>query len=498
MHAALLVVRVLLAAVFGLAALTKLADRSGTRRATTEFGAPEALTPIFATLLPLAELAVAGALLVPQAARWGAVGAFVLLIAFIAAITRSMVRGEAPDCHCFGQLHSEPAGGRALARNVAFAGASGFVAVGGWHDAGPSAVAWIGRLDGAGAVALAGGLALAALAAAATWVTLMLLRQNGRLLVRLDELEQRIAQAGMPIPPPPSTEYGLPIGTEAPDFTLSGLYGETTTLEALVSADNPVLAVFTDPDCGPCNAMLPRIAGWQGDHAGALTIAVLTRGSAEDNRAKVREHGIVNVWLDPDQTVYDAFEVPGTPAAVLIDTQRRIASPTYGGAEAMAALVAEAVGRPFEIVRSGPAPPPSPSSPPVGAEAPVIELPDLTGARVGLRAEDRDTLVVFWNPGCGFCQAMLPELQAWEVDRPPGAPRLVLISSGSVQENESLGLGAPILLDEEFSAGASFGAAGTPSGLLVDSQGRIASDLAVGAEDVMALAEGDRNSSHPV
>ena len=26
----------------------------------------------------------------------------------------------------------------------------------------------------------------------------------------------------------------------------------------------------------------------------------------------------------------------------------------------------------------------------------------------------RETLVVFWNPGCGFCERMLPDLKAWE------------------------------------------------------------------------------------
>jgi len=47
---------------------------------------------------------------------------------------------------------------------------------------------------------------------------------------------------------------------------------------------------------------------------------------------------------------------------------------------------------------------------------------------------------------------------------------------------------APILLDDEFAAGNAFGAAGTPSAVLVDKRGRVASSVAVGADAVLALA----------
>ena len=40
---------------------------------------------------------------------------------------------------------------------------------------------------------------------------------------------------------------------------------------------------------------MPQIADWQREQAGELTIAVLTSGAPQDNRAKVREHGIVSV-----------------------------------------------------------------------------------------------------------------------------------------------------------------------------------------------------------
>jgi thiol-disulfide isomerase/thioredoxin/uncharacterized membrane protein YphA (DoxX/SURF4 family) len=492
MHTALLIIRLLLAAVFALAAVTKLADLRGSREAVSGFGVPARLAAPLGTLLPFVELAVAVALLPRSSARFGAVGGFALLALFAAAIARSIARGEAPDCHCFGQLHSEPAGWRTLARNGALGGLAAFAAIAGWHGPGPSATAWIGRLHGAGTVAFVGGIAVVLLAALTACGLLALLRQNGRLLLRIDELEERLDAIGAPAPAAP--HHGLPIGELAPTFTLDGLYGERVTLEALTASDRTVMLLFTDPRCGPCNALMPQISDWQREHAAGLTLAVLTRGSAEDNRSKVREHGIENVWLDSDLDVYNAYHSNGTPGAVLVDHRGRIASAVVGGPDAIAGLVAEAIGDPAPAVvpvvqvPARPAPPAPPPSLPIGANAPELELRGLTGETVPLTDPDRDTLVVFWNPGCGFCQRMLDDVRAFEQSPPAGAPRLLLVSTGSIADNEAMGLDSEIALDGSFAAGSAFGTTGTPSAIRVGSDGKIASGLAVGAPGVMALA----------
>jgi hypothetical protein len=83
---------------------------------------------------------------------------------------------------------------------------------------------------------------------------------------------------------------------------------------------------------------------------------------------------------------------------------------------------------------------------------------------------------------------MVDDLKAWEASPPPGAPKLMLISSGSADENREMGLRSPVLLDRDFSVGNAFGANGTPSAIMVDAQGNIASKLAVGKPGVMELA----------
>lgn len=482
----LLSARLLLAGVFALASVTKLADLRGSRAAVVGFGVPERVAFAVGTLLPLAELAIAAALLPAGSARAGALGAGVLLTMFIAAIARSMARGEAPDCHCFGQLRSEPAGPRTLARNLVLVALAAFVAAGAWRNPGPSATAWIGRLDGAGAVALAAGLALAALAALTAWALLALLKQNGHMLLRIEELEAQLFPTSAP--PPAVPHHGLPLGEPAPAFSLAGLYGESVTLESLISAETPVMLLFTDPACAPCNALMPQIAAWQRDLAGELTIAVLTRGSPQDNRPKAREHGLASVWLDDGLTVYNAYRAPGTPGAVLIDRQGRIASGAVGGPAAISALVDEATRAPALPVVQVLARQAPPAPPPVGAPAPALEVADLAGESVSLSVPDRETLVLFWNPGCGFCERMLDDVRAFERSSPPDAPRLLLMSTGSVADNERLALQAPIALDSAFAAGAAFGSTGTPSAVLVDRHGRVASEIALGAPAVMALA----------
>jgi len=125
---AALTARLVLAAVLFTAALGKLADRSGSRRAVADFGVPAALIGPLAVTLPLVELATALALLPDPTSRWGALSALVLLAAFTAAIAASLARGRRPPCHCFGQMRAAPLDSSMLVRNCLLLGAAAFAA----------------------------------------------------------------------------------------------------------------------------------------------------------------------------------------------------------------------------------------------------------------------------------------------------------------------------------------------------------------------------------
>jgi len=520
MSTALLFARLLLAAVFVLAGAAKLADLAGSRKAMRDFGLPGLLAAPFGLLLPLAEIGVAVAL-VPTPTAWaGAIAALVLLLLFMAGIAVNLARGRKPDCHCFGQIHSEPAGWSTLARNTVLAAVAAFVVWQGRSDAGRSALGWLSDLTTAERAAVAIGVAGLVLAAVTLWLLLQLVAQNGRLLSRLDGLESRIAQnaatgfvdgadgaiaaAGVAAP------LGLPAGSPAPVFSLSGLYGETLTLDALRAQAKPVLLAFADPGCGPCTVLMPDLGRWQRDLAGTVTLAVISRGTVEENRAKSIEHGLTHVLLQQDREVAMAYQSYGTPGAVLVRADGTIGSAVAQGSEEIRALVARARGdQPLALPllpavpvaamqangnghgptpcpqcgrvhdQAAPAPAEMPAVAPIGQPAPKLALPDLTGKAVDLADyRGRETLVLFWNPGCGFCQQMLPDLKAWEANRPQQAPAL--------------------LIDEGFGAGATFGANGTPMAVLIDAAGNVASAPAAGADAVFGLAGGKASKAEPL
>ena len=332
----LLIARLLLAVVFVVAGLAKLADRSGSRQALRDFGVPALLATPLGILLPLAELAVAVALVPTASAWWGAIGALGLLLLFIAGIGFNLAKGRTPDCHCFGQLHSAPAGWPTLLRNLGLAAVAGFVVGLGRVSVGPSAISWLGALALAQRIELLVGGIMFALIAVEGWALVQVLQQQGRLLRRLEVMEAQFAAGG--------TTAGLTVGTLAPIFALTGLDSETITLDTLRAKGLPILLIFMDPDCGPCQALLPQIGRWQRDYADKLMLALISRGSAEANRAKSREHGVMHMLLQRDREVAEAYHAQGTPGAVLVRSDGLIGSPVVMGEDKIHSLVAGAVG----------------------------------------------------------------------------------------------------------------------------------------------------------
>jgi hypothetical protein len=87
---------------------------------------------------------------------------------------------------------------------------------------------------------------------------------------------------------------------------------------------------------------------------------------------------------------------------------------------------------------------------------------------------------------------MLDGLKAWETTPPVGAPQLLVVSRGTVEANQAQGLRSPVVLDQGFTVGRAFGADGTPMAVLVDGEGKIASEVVTGAQAVLALARGEQ------
>jgi peroxiredoxin len=507
----LLVARLVLAAVFVTAAFAKLADRAGSKEALRNFGIPgRILTPV-AVLLPVVELAVAVALIPTWSARWGALGALALLVVFTIAIAANLVRGSRPDCRCFGQLHSAPLGWTTLARNAILGVTAGFVVWQGWDRPGASATHWLGQLTAAEAVALSIAMLSGVVVAVESWLLLNLLRQHGRLLLRLDALEDRSRQTtgSPPATIPSQPTVGLSVGSLAPEFRLTGVEGGTITLRDLRGSSKPVMLLFTDPGCGPCVALMPEIAGWQNDHADKLTIALVSSGTLEANQAKASEHRLEHVLVQEGREVAEAYRGAGTPSAVVVDPDGRIAVPLAAGAESIRSMLRRAIHSPAALpLRNAHAhhdgngaydlvPPPSPPAPPatglpVGATAPEFALPGQFGeimTLAALRSAGRPVLLLFVDAGCGPCKTLLPKVGSWQTEH-VARLTIAVVGSGNMDElrvkaNEHGVMN--VLAQQRNEVSEAYRCPGTPSAVAVSPAGKIADHIAAGVDPISKL-----------
>jgi methylamine dehydrogenase accessory protein MauD len=114
-----------------------------------------------------------------------------------------------------------------------------------------------------------------------------------------------------------------------------------------------------------------------------------------------------------------------------------------------------------------------------GEEAPVFNLPSLTGGALslgGVNASGQSTLLFFLSPSCPVCKTLLPVLKSAQAQERSWL-RVVLASDGNEQEQlafirrENLDE-FPYLLSAEV--GMAFQIGKLPYGVLIDAQGKVA------------------------
>jgi peroxiredoxin len=153
-------------------------------------------------------------------------------------------------------------------------------------------------------------------------------------------------------------------------------------------------------------------------------------------------------------------------------------------------LVAATVGQSGAHTHQHAEPVPEPAQLEVGDLAPEFHLHGLADEHVTEHAlRGQLSVVVFWDPMCAFCQDLLPELRAQEANVRDSGVHLLFVTIGSEDANRAQGFTSTVVLDDNSRVTRSFGAYGTPMARLVDADGRIASELAAGAPEVLALLD---------
>ncbi|MGI8469041.1 MAG: redoxin domain-containing protein [Pyrinomonadaceae bacterium] len=482
METILLFVRIVLAVIFALAGIGKLLDLAGSEKAVKGFGIPENLAKPFSIALPIAELFFALLLLFTSTAWLGAIGAFLLLAVFIGGMIWQMAQGNAPDCHCFGAIHSEPVSLKSLIRNGVFAIFALFLIAQGRESQGLS----FADLTNEMAIQLFLGLAMVALLGAAVYFLKKISEQQTQIMRRIEILELTGFDGRKTVEreEAKSPQEGLLVGSVAPDFELPDLNGKEVSLQNLLTAAKLLLMFFVSPTCSPCAALLPEIENWQTEFKDQLNFVFISSGKAKENAEKLGSNTFKQVLLQNEREIAETFGANWTPTALLVNADGTIASrPAVGDAairELIEKIKIEIIdNQSLYITGDGQK---------IGTEIPAFALSSVDGNSV--KAEDlrgKKTLLTYWSIGCGFCTQMLDELREWDKAKGQDEPNLLLVSSGDAEANREMNLLSPVVLDDKREIAEKLGMNGTPSAVLIDENGKIISEVAVGAPQIWTL-----------
>ncbi len=127
-----------------------------------------------------------------------------------------------------------------------------------------------------------------------------------------------------------------------------------------------------------------------------------------------------------------------------------------------------------------------------GTPAPAFTLPDLKGSRRSLKSFlGKRVLLVFSDTGCGPCESMSPDLVRLHEQSQADNLEVVMITRGDPAENrakaEKYGFRFPVLLQRSREVSRDYAMFATPVGYLIDENGVIAKNVAVGPEEILKL-----------
>ena len=483
----LISIRLALFGIFALAAIGKLLDLKGAEKAIKEFGTPDDLAKPFAIALPFAETVFAFCFLFPSTAWVGAIGGLILLLSFTGGMIWQMANGNAPDCHCFGQIHSEPVSRKSLVRNIIFSLLALFLISQGRDGQG---MALSDANNDTMSILLI--FTILILVAAALMYLKRILDNQNEILKRIELLEV-VSREGVPVNRSEAghPNDGLPIGARFPDFELENTSGAKVSLQTLLASGKPAVFLFVSPTCEPCKALLPEVEKWEAEIGDRVSFALLSSGMAEANREKFAGVFEDEVVLQENREVAESVHARWTPTAVFVRADGSVGSHLAAGDAAIRELVDKL--RSSEVVRDSAAFFTTTTTngfrpPKIGEKIPDFSLNDFEGRVV--TADDirgRRTLAVFWSPTCPHCNAMMNELREWDKERGNDDPELIVFYDGPTDPQSALGLNATVVIDPGHKTSAELGMFGTPSAVLFDEKGQFATETGVGATNIWAL-----------
>jgi peroxiredoxin len=337
----------------------------------------------------------------------------------------------------------------------------------------------------------------------ALWLVLLqVVQQQGRILLRLDQLGQRGGVPGDGLPAggaPPAQPPGLAVGSPLGNFRLPDLSGR------LVSPaewrGRRTLLINWSPTCGYCELIAPELARLDAElRTRRVALVLASHGPADVNQRLAEEYGLdCQILLQPETAPLAAFRHLGTPVAYVLDEAGRVAEPLVIGADAVLDRARRLLEQPAGAARRLPGERPLGESRiernglKAGTPAPPFSLPDLAGGTLTLeRYRGQRVLLVFTDPHCGPCDALLPDLAPLARAGSERGLQVVVIGRGSADENraktERYLPAAAVGIQQRWEVSKAYGIFSTPVGFLIDEGGVIARDVALGPSAIVELA----------
>lgn len=474
MEVILFSVRMFLVGVFAVAAVGKFMDLDGSRKAVAGFGVPAPLAGILGVSLPVAELAIAISLISVGSSWYGSVAALSLLVVFIIGMLWQMSRGNAPDCHCFGALHSEPVSKWSIGRNAVFAASAAALAI-----SGPEAQ---GLAFSEMTSELATLFAICAGAVVVLLVVVFRLQRTVKVLEGAAGILAEVERDGVSHP-----DDALPIGAPMPHFTARNLDGLLVSDESLVPTGKPILMFFVGPTCDPCTALLPEIRAWRSEFGDRLDMVLISSGDVKENRVKFGDVGADRVLIQENRDISELFRAKWTPSAVFV-SDGLIASRVAVGDSQIRDLVdglkARDLSDGFVFVARG-----TPARVRIGERVEDFREADIEGREItNSFFAGKRTLVLFLSNTCSHCVAMLPDVKEWEARSGASDHRLLVLAEGDIEMYRALALASPVILESvPRPLALKLGMHGAPSAVVIDSDGVIVTETAIGAPAIWSL-----------
>ena len=238
---------------------------------------------------------------------------------------------------------------------------------------------------------------------------------------------------------------------------------------------------------------MPKVDEWANELAEKLDFILVSSGEVAENFEKFGSDQNRSILLQKEREFSDLVSARWTPSALLVSSDGRIASHIAAGDSAINELVgkikANGLDGEFDYFELGNhRPNPSQSRLTIGETIPDFAVTAIDGQTISSAdLRGKLTLVTFWSPTCPHCVDMIGQIKNWDSVKTSSDPDLLVFSDGEEKSHREIGLRSPIVLDKSYKTAQRLGMHGTPSAILVSSDGKFASELAVGAPNIWAL-----------